>query len=134
MLHTFVFRGLVGLGVGALTLAMALAVRRLLGSRAAHLSLGQQRPVLLGEHSLIGVALGGIVGGLSHALLDGVMHGDMQPFRPFTLENPLYGLAGWRVLYLGCVIAGCIGLCVLLARQNLWLPVPDQRSHRDASR
>ena len=54
--------------------------------------------------------LGGGIGGLSHSLLDGFMHRDMQPFQPFTTANPLLGLVGPELLYVTCLTAGALGV------------------------
>jgi hypothetical protein len=48
-------------------------------------------------------------------VLDGIMHPDIRPFRPFTDANPLLGLVSIRVLYLFCVIPGLVGAALLLA-------------------
>jgi membrane-bound metal-dependent hydrolase YbcI (DUF457 family) len=59
--------------------------------------------------------LSGIFGGIFHSVLDGIMHADIRPFRPFTQANPLYGLVSVQVLYLFCVITGVVGAALLLA-------------------
>ena len=59
--------------------------------------------------------LSGVFGGVFHSVLDGIMHEDMRPLRPFSDANPLYGLVSLRVLYLFCVITGLVGAALLLA-------------------
>lgn len=109
ILHTFVFGTLLGLAVGGLVWLVGAITHRILGRRVAGLSIGRPRPVFQPELSLTGVALGGLLGGLTHALLDGIMHRDIQPFRPFSLANPLLGLIGWDLLHAACVVAGIVG-------------------------
>jgi membrane-bound metal-dependent hydrolase YbcI (DUF457 family) len=70
---------------------------------------------LAAEYRLPIAALSGVFGGLLHALLDGIMHADMRPFRPFSDANPLYGLVSVRTLYLFCIVTGLIGAALLLA-------------------
>ena len=60
-------------------------------------------------------AWSGVFGGVLHSVLDGLMHPDVRPLRPFSDANPLYGLVSVRVVYLICIITGLIGAAVLLA-------------------
>jgi membrane-bound metal-dependent hydrolase YbcI (DUF457 family) len=69
---------------------------------------------------LYSALLGGGLGGSSHALLDGIMHADMHPFRPFTEANPLLLAIGVGTLHLFCVATGAVGL--------LWLTVRGPRA------
>lgn len=61
--------------------------------------------------------LGGALGGLSHPLLDGIMHGDIRPFLPLTADNPLYRVVGLDVLHGACVVASVVGAGVLAWRR-----------------
>ena len=104
--HTFLLGGLIGLLCG-------LIVSRV-GERWA-----RPRDVVpeavAAEYRLPIAVASGIFGGLLHSLLDGIMHPDMRPFRPFSDANPLLGLVSVRVLYLFCVITGLVGAALLLA-------------------
>lgn len=104
--HTFYLGGLIGLVCG-------LVVSRV-GTWLA-----RPRDVvpeaLVAEYRLPIAAWSGIFGGLLHSVLDGIMHGDMRPFRPFTDANPLYGLVSLRTVYLFCIITGLVGAALLLA-------------------
>jgi hypothetical protein len=104
--HTFLLGGLIGLLCG-------LIVSRI-GERWA-----RPRDVipeaLAAEYRLPLAVVSGIFGGILHSVLDGIMHPDMHPFRPFTDANPLLGLVSVRVLYLFCVITGLVGAALLLA-------------------
>jgi len=104
--HTFLLGGLIGLLCG-------LIVSRV-GERWA-----RPRDVvpeaLAAEYRLPLAVASGIFGGVFHSVLDGIMHPDIRPFRPFTDANPLFGLVSLQVLYLFCVITGLVGAALLLA-------------------
>lgn len=104
--HTFYLGGLIGLVCGLVVSRMGTWLAR-------------PRDVvpeaLAAEYRLPIAAWSGIFGGLMHALLDGIMHADMRPFRPFTDANPLYGLVSLRTVYLFCIITGLVGAALLLA-------------------
>ena len=120
IMHTFLVGGLAGLATGILIWGVANGVRQLLGHRADHLTIGKTRPVFRSEVTLAGAMLGGLLGGFSHALLDGFMHHDIQPLRPFTPVNPLEGMIGWNALHVLCIVAGIIGMAFVLGRQRFW--------------
>jgi membrane-bound metal-dependent hydrolase YbcI (DUF457 family) len=108
LLHTFVSGALVGVAVAVTVSAFA---RFFADSRLA------ERPGLAAEGRFVPALVGGVVGGLSHSLLDGIMHPDIRPFRPFTEANPLLGLVSIVDLHLACVATGVLGLIVLLIRR-----------------
>jgi membrane-bound metal-dependent hydrolase YbcI (DUF457 family) len=62
------------------------------------------------------VALGAFLGTYSHIVLDSVMHADIRPLAPFSDANALLGVVSLRALHLSCVIAGAVGVAVVLAR------------------
>lgn len=70
------------------------------------------------------LATGCLVGGLSHVLIDGVMHADLQPLWPFTATQPWYGLIEIDQLHLICLLSGVTGL--------VWLAVVDRPRRRRA--
>jgi hypothetical protein len=104
--HTFFLGGLIGLLCG-------LIVSRV-GERWA-----RPRDVipeaLAAEYRLPIAVVSGIFGGIFHSVLDGIMHPDIRPFRPFTDANPLFGIVSLQILYLFCVITGLVGAALLLA-------------------
>ena len=53
----------------------------------------------------------------SHVVLDGIMHRDIRPFRPFTDRNPLRGVIGLGALHGGLILLGLIGLIVIAFRR-----------------
>jgi hypothetical protein len=104
--HTFMLGGLIGLLCGLIVSRVGV---RLLRARDAI-------PQALGAEIRMPIAaMSGIFGGILHSVLDGIMHPDIRPFRPFTDANPLIGLVSIRVLYLFCVITGLVGAALLLA-------------------
>jgi hypothetical protein len=59
---------------------------------------------------------GGLLGGATHPLLDGIMHSDIEPLRPFASGNPFLGFVELGLLQLLCVAAGAVGVVLLFAR------------------
>jgi membrane-bound metal-dependent hydrolase YbcI (DUF457 family) len=59
---------------------------------------------------------GGVLGGLSHPLLDAIMHPDVQPLMPFLAGNALLGMVGLGALHMICVGAVLLGGSLLLFR------------------
>jgi membrane-bound metal-dependent hydrolase YbcI (DUF457 family) len=106
------------------TIAAALIVLAFLPSRWFALKLPDW-PLLRWRHlSISAVVFGSLVGAWSHVLLDSVMHGDITPLAPYSNANPLYQLVSLRVLHLGCVIAGALGVVWYLLRSNPSLERP----------
>jgi len=62
------------------------------------------------------VALGALLGSVSHVLLDSVMHTDLRPFAPWSDANPLYGVVGLDALLGGCAVAALVGIVVTAVR------------------
>lgn len=58
----------------------------------------------------------GLVGSYSHVLLDGIMHRDLQPFAPWSEENPLLGLLSVGVLHEVCMVCGVVGVAIYWLR------------------
>lgn len=95
-LHTFALGTLAGLAAGVLVWSVGRVVPYL----------ANRWPV---EFRLIPALVGGGIGGLTHALLDGMMHRDIKPFAPFTDENPLLLAIGVLPLHILCLIAALAG-------------------------
>ncbi|MCA9016310.1 MAG: metal-dependent hydrolase [Gammaproteobacteria bacterium] len=49
------------------------------------------------------------IGSFSHVVLDAVMHGDVQPFYPASLQNPLLGNLSVEALHKLCLYSGLVG-------------------------
>jgi membrane-bound metal-dependent hydrolase YbcI (DUF457 family) len=62
---------------------------------------------------------GALLGTGSHLLLDAVMHADLRPFSPLTDANPLLTPEWFMPLHLGCVLAGMLGMALILTR-TVW--------------
>jgi hypothetical protein len=107
--HTFLLGGLIGMLCG---LVVSRVGRRWARPRDV------MPEALAAEFRLPVAVLSGIFGGIFHSVLDGIMHEDIRPFRPFTDANPLYDLVSVRVLYLFCIITGLLGAVLLLARER----------------
>jgi membrane-bound metal-dependent hydrolase YbcI (DUF457 family) len=106
-MHTLLLAGPIGVCVGLALWAAA----RPFANRVAGLSrIGRA------EVDLRGAVVGGAIGGFSHPLLDGIMHGDILPFWPASDGNPLYELLALGPLHLACVAAGAIGGALVLYR------------------
>jgi len=105
-MHTFAIGGLIGLLCGLLVSrfgAWWARPRDVVGE------------ALAAEYRLSTAVISGIFGGILHSILDGIMHADIRPFRPFSAANPLYGLVSVRMLYLFCIVTGLVGAALLLA-------------------
>jgi hypothetical protein len=105
-LHTFVGATLVAL----VTIGLLLAIRRILSRRW----LDARGPTVRAELSTLGIAVGAMLGALSHPVLDGLMHRDIEPFAPWTAENPLRDVVELGALHLGCAVAGLVGAVLLV--------------------
>ena len=104
--HTVWVAGAIGLVVGAALQAVAL--RRPTASTA---------PMLRGDLTPGAALLGGLLGGLSHPLLDGLMHRDVRALRPLAETTWVLAPAGVTALHVGCVIAGVLGALLLVVRR-----------------
>ncbi len=52
------------------------------------------------------------IGTYSHVLLDSIMHADVQPFFPISLNNKFLELVPVDVLHNYCLLAGLVGMMV----------------------
>ncbi len=75
---------------------------------------------LASEGLLIPSMIGGLLGGLSHSLIDALMHADMSPFEPFLAENPLVGLVSAGSVMKFCILAGVLGVVAWGLRREAW--------------
>lgn len=64
------------------------------------------------------VVLGAALGAYTHILLDSVMHQDIRPLAPFSVDNALLGIVPLGTLHIACIALGFAGLAVVGAR---WL-------------
>lgn len=106
--HTYIGASLVVL----LILGLFISVRKL--SRITYL------PNILGWKQLevMQIFVGATLGAYSHIALDSLMHGDIQPFAPFSEANPLLGIVSLDALHGSCVISGIAGIIIVVFRWN----------------
>lgn len=72
------------------------------------------------EFDVVPAHVGGVLGGLTHPILDGIMHSDLRPFWPISLENPFFQVIDLVALHLLCLASGLAGLLVLAIRSTLF--------------
>jgi hypothetical protein len=99
-LHTLPGATMVGIASGI----VVVLVRRALGKQADATIAG-----VPGELGFAPCLVGGLFGGVSHSILDAIMHTDVEPFAPMTNGNPLHGAVSLLVLHLFCVLTGVAG-------------------------
>jgi membrane-bound metal-dependent hydrolase YbcI (DUF457 family) len=104
-LHTFALATPVGALVGLAVWAAARLIRW-------PLELAPLRADCAARPAIVG----GLLGGLTHPLLDGVMHADTRPFRPFSQANPLHEAMGLGPLHLLCILLAVVGGALLALR------------------
>jgi hypothetical protein len=71
--------------------------------------------------STMAAGTGAFIGSYSHVAIDSIMHGDMEPFAPFSNAAPWHLIVSLETLHLACIAAGIIGIAGLLARRRLQL-------------
>jgi len=71
------------------------------------------------------------IGSFSHVLLDSIMHGDVEPFAPFALNNPFLGFISVSELHKFCLYSGLLGGGLYFA-VSYWLGRRIPTSDRDA--
>jgi hypothetical protein len=110
-LHTYAGGIMAGLVAGLLMFAAVQAGCYLMPSRwrwIERLKSTRKRRLLI--ESLFA----GVIGGLSHILLDSFMHHDMNPFWPFAEGNALAGSISVATLHTGLGLAGFFGVMLWL--------------------
>ncbi len=68
--------------------------------------------------SFLGIVASAWIGVWSHVFLDSIMHSDMQPFWPISVDNSMQGFIGLESLHLICLICLIIGLGLYLNRKH----------------
>jgi len=110
-LHTLVGATLVGVATALLVLG---GCRLLRGAMPAL----ERYPRLRSEGAPRAILVGAIAGGVSHPLLDGLMHADVRPLEPWTAANPWLELVSLDVLHYGCLLCGVAGVILLALRRR----------------
>jgi membrane-bound metal-dependent hydrolase YbcI (DUF457 family) len=117
--HTYVGATLIGIGSG-LTGKYAAEFGLRVMSQAHHLPISW--PVAMTS---------AFIGSFSHVLLDSIMHGDVEPFAPFALNNPFLGFISVSALHKFCLYSGLLGGGLYFA-VSYWLGRRIPTSDRDA--
>jgi hypothetical protein len=112
VMHTVLGGTAGGLESGLAVAATGPLLLRLGSARLASLT-ESQRSRILSEVSLGGALAGGVIGGISHSLLDSMVHADVRPFWPLA-DGTLFGMIGAGGVHVGCVVAGVVGLGLLI--------------------
>ena len=71
-------------------------------------------PYVARDLSTTALYIGGIFGGLSHSMLDNIMHRDILPLYPSRVQSGLYGIVSVEALHLGLVACGVLGIGLLV--------------------
>ena len=120
-IHRFFHTFLGGTLAGAASGLVLVGVIRLVGAYSPALDsfVTGLRPTLRSEISSAGLMAGAILGGLTHPLLDGMMHADVRPFSPWSQANPMLRFIGMVELHFVCLVLGVVGLAIVVLRLYL---------------
>jgi len=109
-LHSFIGASSVGLaGAGAVLVSRPILNRFVPANATSGVA---------AERSVQAAVVGGLLGGVSHTVLDAIMHPDVSPLWPFAPGNGLFRLVSAEILEIGCVLAAVIGLSLLWLRRG----------------
>jgi hypothetical protein len=110
----------VGGSVAGLAVAAAVVIGRPAIDRLAAWLLGRQAasPSVSSEATASAAVCGGLLGGSTHAVLDGLCHADGNPWWPFAASSNLYGTVSPLVLHASCVLAGLVAVLWLWWREK----------------
>lgn len=111
-LHGFFHSLLGGLLAGLLVILACLLLR----SRFIR-SIENLPSILREDVSPAGIVLGSILGGLSHSLLDNIVHRDAHLFFPLEGIFSANGLVEYHSLIVICGASGVFGLTIFIARR-----------------
>lgn len=75
----------------------------------------KQNPI---EISWLVATISALIGTYSHVVLDAVMHGDVQPYYPFSIENGLLGVISVADLHRLCLYAAVVGANFIFCCSN----------------
>jgi hypothetical protein len=117
--HTVLFGGAIGVAVGVV---IHLAFRGWLAWRGARWQVPD-----LHEASLVPAIVGGLLGGLTHPVFDGIMHDGIAPLRPFSTANPFKDLVSYSTLHVGLALLAALGVLLLVFRLRPLLHDPSRR-------
>jgi membrane-bound metal-dependent hydrolase YbcI (DUF457 family) len=124
--HTFLVGGAIGVLVGVAVHIVATRFVAACGTR-------WQVPNLR-EAALRPAVIGGALGGLTHPILDGIMHDGIAPLRPFLNANPFKGLVSIPTLHGLLIATAVLGVAVLALNWRRVLGAAPRRSVPTARR
>ena len=110
-LHTYVGGVAMGVVAALVMLSLALVARAFIPAFSRRLGISTPTPIRL---MLLQSLAAGLVGGVSHIVLDSFMHRDMHPFWPFARGNSLIGLVGIAELHIALALMGFLGIVIWL--------------------
>ena len=116
-LHTYAGGIAIGLLAGLLMFGVVKTLCRVLPAD----SIWGERVAKTPKRRLLWQSLvAGLIGGVTHILLDSFMHAEMNPFWPFVDGNALTGMITMRALHIGLAVIGFFGLIfwMLLRESN----------------
>ncbi|MBO9489882.1 hypothetical protein J7384_05860 [Endozoicomonas sp. G2_1] len=56
-----------------------------------------------------------LLGSVSHVFLDSIMHSDVEPFFPVSLDNPFWRIISVSMLHKVCLYTGLVGAAIYFA-------------------
>ena len=116
--HSLAGASAVGVAAGLASLPALRSVNRLLAS-------GRGLAGLFPPPGARAAALGGLLGGVSHVLLDMLVHPDVQPLWPFS-RRVLVGVMSDGAMSWACLAAGLAGAAIVVLRRP-WVRGPRSR-------
>lgn len=111
ILHTYLAGTVIGLFSGVMMAVIGLGLAQVVSLRIFRL---HQLLRQSWKRTLLLSMIGGLAGGISHILLDSLMHRDMQPFWPLQFANTLAGSVGVGALHAVLALMGLLGGVLLL--------------------
>lgn len=120
-LHTVILGSGLGLACGTVVWLVRLVVEKSCGPLVRAYTGATLAPVgLASEGLLMPSVVGGLLGGLSHSLLDALMHADVSPIWPLTSSNPLSGLMSAGSVMDICVVSATVGAVLWGLKRRAW--------------
>lgn len=97
--------------IGAILIAIfsALSGKYLSEIGLVFLGLAKDQPIKILWHVCF---ISAFIGSFSHVFLDSIMHADVEPFYPLTLDNPFLGIISVSLLHKICVYLGLVGAAI----------------------
>ena len=102
---------------GGLLMALAAIAPGRWGASRLYAAIRRRWPgAPLGDVSWKAAIGGGLIGGVSHVLLDALIHDDVKPFAPWSAGNPLFVSGSFVWVHVACTVVGGAGLLIWWGR------------------